>query len=464
MRTHSQLPIGPFLHPEPTAVGVVELDRPLVVTTPTSDPGGPDHPDSLLLVRLHGEPLTFIHVGQPAGGLEPAELAECVWSEAADAIRGHVRRCECAPAPRSGRDLAHGLIATTGACSAERPSRPALTATVIVPTGARSEQLARCLGSLLAMPPDDGEIIVVDNMPGQGDTERVVALARRTHQRLRYVAEPRPGSSVARNRGIAESHSDIVVFADDDVVVDGGWLDWLLTPFADPVVSATTGLVLPLELETPAQKRFEKYAGFGRGLARQRFDRDEHKPGDPVLYPYWGAVFGTGASFAFRREELMAAGGFDPALGGGSMALAGEDIDAMSAAILRGGSLVYEPRSVCWHEHRRSEQALRRQLFNYGVGSTALLTKALVHDRRFLAAAARSAGTVADPRRRKREHALSGTQLRELVRLELGGMLRGPWRYLRSVRRAHRLGRASQPVTTRSNGSRSSRTTEPSLM
>ena len=55
----------------------------------------------------------------------------------------------------------------------------------------------------------------------------------------------------------------------------------------------------------------------------------------------------------------------------------------MSSAILRGGTLVYEPRSLCWHEHRHDEAAFRRQLFNYGVGFTATLTKAMTHYRRF---------------------------------------------------------------------------------
>ena len=165
------------------------------------------------------------------------------------------------------------------------------------------------------------------------------------------------------------------------MIVDEDWLGWLIAPFADPEVTVATGLVLPLKLETAAQKRFEQYAGFGKGYERRSYDMRSNRADERLLYPYWGGMFGAGNSMAFRRAELLAAGGFDPSLGAGSIAQSGEDIDAMSSAILRGGTLVYEPRSLCWHEHRHDEAAFRRQLFNYGVGFTATLDEGR-HDAR----------------------------------------------------------------------------------
>ena len=43
-------------------------------------------------------------------------------------------------------------------------------------------------------------------------------------------------------------------------------------PFAESRVSAVTGNVLPLELETQAQCRFESYGGLGKGFDRMEFD------------------------------------------------------------------------------------------------------------------------------------------------------------------------------------------------
>jgi cellulose synthase/poly-beta-1,6-N-acetylglucosamine synthase-like glycosyltransferase len=75
---------------------------------------------------------------------------------------------------------------------------------------------------------------------------------------IRYVQEPRPGLSVARNTGIRQSKGDIIAFTDDDVTVHPNWIARLQQSFPDPQVMAVTGLVLPAELETEAQFIFEK--------------------------------------------------------------------------------------------------------------------------------------------------------------------------------------------------------------
>jgi GT2 family glycosyltransferase len=248
---------------------------------------------------------------------------------------------------------------------------------------------------------------------------------------------------VARNRALAETAADIVTLTDDDVVVDRDWLRHLVEPFADADVGAVTGLVMPLELATPTQKRFEQYAGFSKGFTRRSFDLRADRADDRLLYPFWGGIFGSGGSVAYRRRAMVAAGGYDPALGAGSRALAGADIEALSAVVLRGERLVYEPRSLCWHEHHRDEVAFRRQVFNYGVGFTAILTKAALHDRRFAGAVARSVPLVWTLRRDRRGAAPESRAARpgpEVRRLECAGMVQGPARYLASVLWSRRLG------------------------
>jgi GT2 family glycosyltransferase len=311
---------------------------------------------------------------------------------------------------------------------------------VIVPTTGRIDALDRCLRSLASVPGNHVEIVVVDNRPA-ARTRELVASWRARDRRLRYIAEARPGLSVARNRGISQTQAEFVAFTDDDVVVEPTWLAWLLAPFVDANVTAVTGLVLPLELETSAQKQFEQYAGFCKGFERRTYDLDANRATGRLLYPYWGGVFGSGNSMAFRRSWLVASGGFDPALGAGTIAHSGEDIDAMSRAILRGGQLVYEPRSLCWHEHRRDEEGLRAQLFGYGVGLTAMLTKALAHDPGFATAAVRSLPLAFATRRRHAERSRTAAALpMQLARIERLGMVWGPVLYARSARSAHRLG------------------------
>jgi hypothetical protein len=211
-------------------------------------------------------------------------------------------------------------------------------------------------------------------------------------------------------------------------------------------VTATSGMVLPLELDAPSQKRFEQYAGFSKGVEPRNYDRDTAAGSERLLYPYLGDVFGGGASMAFRRQNLLAAGGFDPALGAGSPTKGGEDMFAFSEAVLRGGVAVYEPRSLCWHEHRKDAEALEEQVYGWGIGLGAVLTKLLLTEPRFYASGVRSLPIALKLTRNRRKASKSGgdqggaiTRPKDLLRLQRKGILRGPWLYFKSVRRARRL-------------------------
>ena len=84
------------------------------------------------------------------------------------------------------------------------------------------------------------------------------------------MVEPRPGLDHARNRAVIETTTDVLAFTDDDVVVDPGWSAAIARAFAEePQLGALTGLVLPLQLATPAQQLFERLGGFGKGFVRR---------------------------------------------------------------------------------------------------------------------------------------------------------------------------------------------------
>jgi O-antigen biosynthesis protein len=417
------LPLSALRDREPTSVALVDLEAGLGAVSPQGDPLEPSGRDCLLLVRLRDEPIATVHLDRDPASMSPAELHSELWRLIGDEIE----RRESSP----------GAAFRSGAGSG---------AVILSTTGGDREQLERCLASLRRQSHEDFEVLVVDNRPVRKGTRALVDELAAEDGRVRYVAEPRAGLSVARNRGLTATDADFVAFTDDDVVVDPHWLDWLLGPFADPTVAATCGMVLPFELETEAQKRFERYLGFSRGVERREHDLGTgHAAGIPC-YPFLADVFGSGNSMAFRRRELLESGGFDPALGAGSPSYAGEETDAFSRAILRGGRIVYEPRALSWHQHRRDEAALREQIFGYGVGVGALVSKALTHDPRFYRAASRqllplAKGAIApsvsrrDPRVRGADDS-SG----ELLKARRSGIAHGPVRYAEALKRARRLG------------------------
>jgi GT2 family glycosyltransferase len=390
-----------------------------------------------VLVRLHHQPVAVLHLDDEPGAETRDTLVAAAWRAASGAIIGHVTDCQCLPAPDGAAELSMLLDAgphsdpDAGFCAGGAPRRPSGKAAVVLcTTGTQQDALARSLRSLAELQDDNFEIVVVDNRPARAATRALVE-SFVSPIRIRYVAEPRPGLARARNAGVnAAADAAYVAFTDDDVVVDATWLAWLLSPFTEAQVGAVTGLVMPLHLRSHAEKRFEHYAGFGKGLTPATYDLGPHAASDRFLYPYWGGMFGSGNSMAFRRAALVAVGGFDPALGAGTPTAGGEDIAAFTDVILAGGQLVYEPRSLCWHEHRGDEQALQTQVRNYGVGLTAVLFRYLMTDWRFSVTALRSLAAIARLTRSRSEDRESERLPGDLARLELRGRLLGPWRYL----------------------------------
>ncbi|MBW4681913.1 MAG: glycosyltransferase [Microcoleus vaginatus WJT46-NPBG5] len=252
--------------------------------------------------------------------------------------------------------------------------------TVAICTKDRTDNLTRCLGSLLKlqMPVSEGlpqfEILVVDNAPSDEQTKELVAAL----PSARYVREPKPGLDFARNHALQEATGEFLAFLDDDVVVDRKWLDGLREAQAEnPGAAAFTGLVLPYELLTEAQILFELRGGFRRGFEKIRYGKI--LPANP-LYPCGSGIFGAGCNMAFRRDVLLQLGGFDDALDTGAPLPGGGDLDIFYRVIRAGYPLVYEPQYVVYHQHRREIEKLRRQYWTWGLGFMAFAVKSYQSD------------------------------------------------------------------------------------
>ena len=243
-----------------------------------------------------------------------------------------------------------------------------MKASIIVCTRARPELLRSCLQALRTYATNGHEVIVVDNAPAEDTT---AALVR--EYPYRYVVESRPGLNHARNRGLLNVSHPNVAYTDDDCIPDAGWIDALLEPYADPRVGATTGLVLPYELETASQLDFEEYCANRRIFYRQIFCA-------PATPPSQAGRAGMGANMSFRRQLLIDLGGFDVRFDGGTLTLSGGDTEMFARLLVSGAHIVYQPQAIIRHRHTRDEKKLPQVIFGYGVGLFAFFTKRLVED------------------------------------------------------------------------------------
>ncbi len=266
---------------------------------------------------------------------------------------------------------------STTAPNAHHVSTTAQLVSVVVPTCADATAAVRGVKTIREHARGPLEVIVVENRPAKSDVRAALREAFGPDSAVRYVEEPTPGLSRARNAGLAEATGGIVAFVDDDVVVDHRWLEALREAFAAyPDATCVTGLIEPLELGTRAESLLDQYAAFGKGLTRRVYRLDA-PPDDVPLFPYTAGHFGSGANMAFRREALLQLGGFDPYLGAGTHARGGEDLDICIRLIFSGQTLVYEPRAIVRHRHLDTMRLLYRKVFSYGIGLGALIAKHL---------------------------------------------------------------------------------------
>jgi GT2 family glycosyltransferase len=300
--------------------------------------------------------------------------------------------------------------------------------TVVVPTCRRPAALRRCLESVLVSDYDRFEVLVVENRPGADVTAAMLALHFAGEDRVRYIEEPRRGASHARNAGLRRASGELVAFLDDDVVVDERWLGAAVTGFSQADdIGCVTGMILPLALDSTAQRLLEQLATFGKGPRSRRFALGESRAENP-LFPYTAGHMGSGANAVVQRGLALELNGFDTRLGPGTPTRGGEDLDFLIRVIQSGAAIAYEPDAVVRHDHPDGWEQLRRHAFDYGTGLTAMLTKQLVagpergHMLRQIPAGVRYAR---DPRSRKNA-AKTPAFPRRLDALELAGMFTGP--------------------------------------
>ena len=122
----------------------------------------------------------------------------------------------------------------------------------------RREYLRRTLGGLEAqtLPKTDWELLLIDNRSDQPLTESVNLS---WHPQSRIVREENLGLSSARARGITESRGDLLVFVDDDNVLDRDYLSHA-TRVADewPQLGIWSGSSLP-EFEVPPSPELQPF-------------------------------------------------------------------------------------------------------------------------------------------------------------------------------------------------------------
>ena len=131
---------------------------------------------------------------------------------------------------------------------------------IIVCTYNRKRLLNDCLSSILRIdyPKSKYEVIVIDG----GSTDDTLELQLQFEE-IRFFTERTGGLANARNKGAELAKGDIVVYTDDDCIVDSQWIKNLTLGFQlSSSIKGVGGPVFPL-ISNPVPKKIYVKAALG---------------------------------------------------------------------------------------------------------------------------------------------------------------------------------------------------------
>ena len=353
-------------------VGEFDVGCPPVATPAPVGPDGLSYERGRILIRFCGEPVGMVTVPLDGAGLDPGLLASVALEQFGSEIAA------LAPDGWSpGTTMPAISPELTSVLNGELPS-----ISLVIGTRNRPDQVIECTQVLLGLRyPAPIEVIIVDNGASDSATADVVEEVFGNDERVRYIAETKPGLSRARNLGLAAARYPITAFLSDDIRVDELWLLAIVRGFQrDDRVQCVTGFCPPMYLDTAEQLLFESSMAWG---TRQGFSPVLHRfeSDDDPLHPYRPGSFANGSNMAYDTDAFRHHGGFDESLGPGTIAKGGEDLDAPIRLLAHEGLVAYEPAAIGWHADRYDDRAFTQHMYTYGLGLTAFLTKHVLDSR-----------------------------------------------------------------------------------
>ena len=232
--------------------------------------------------------------------------------------------------------------------------------TVLICTLNRHDKLIDCLRSIKRNTYKPYEVVIVDQSDELSEDLNQWIRKNKKIQTIRLYQIAKKNLSYAWNVGIRKARGNIIVFTDDDCIVDKHWLSQAFLTFKNKSISAVFGKTLPYKKSKPPIKDISCLCTF--------IKRKELTISSPCYHSDW---IGYGNNMAIRKSIFNKIGLFKEWLGQGSIGVHGNDAEMIYRILYNGLSIRYNPKMVVKHNRWLTVEAHRRQNLFYDCGEMA---------------------------------------------------------------------------------------------
>jgi rhamnosyltransferase len=192
--------------------------------------------------------------------------------------------------------------------------------------------------------------MVIDSSSDDGTADLARAVGFRVH--LISRSEFNHGGTRQWAAELLPKAELLIFLTQDAVLADSNALEALLAPFSDPSVAAAFGRQLPRPEAGPIEAHARLFNYPARSSIRTLESREALG---------FKAIFFSNSFAAYRREALMAVGGFP------TNVIFGEDTITAANLLLAGWKIAYVAEAKAYHSHSYSWRQDFKRYFDIGV-------------------------------------------------------------------------------------------------
>lgn len=246
---------------------------------------------------------------------------------------------------------------------------------IIIPTFNRPQFLFDLLDSMSNLESSGihFEVLIIDNNSSEENKALITRSLQRFSFPIRLFIEKNPGLHNVRHRGLLESHGEIIIYLDDDIVVSKSWLMAAVKPFSQTENIIVFGRVLPKFLGQPPEwlnnfwTKLEEKGKYLGQLSLIDLGDEECQTNHFQFIP--------GCNLALRKKSLIELGGFHPdSMPSDLIRYRGDGETALcKKAFQQGFTFHYSPQMLVFHQipnERMTEEYFCHRMFLQGISDS----------------------------------------------------------------------------------------------